>query len=116
MKTKRVKELPKCDFCDNKAEYDAPTTLGTWANMCSLCFAQKGSIKSIGIKFIEGIAEPKSDGKIKIASTVDLEAAERYVRCPECGEERHVEPDADYEFHCENCGTRLKCVDIMLEI
>ena len=32
----KVPKLPKCDFCQDEtlAQYDARTTLGSWANMC----------------------------------------------------------------------------------
>jgi hypothetical protein len=30
--------LPQCDFCGEKAMYDAATNLGPWANLCSNCF------------------------------------------------------------------------------
>ena len=29
-----VAELPKCDFCDEKARYDGKTRTGPWAYMC----------------------------------------------------------------------------------
>lgn len=31
----KVYEIPGCDFCDKKAEYDAATKFGPWAFMCS---------------------------------------------------------------------------------
>ena len=30
--------LPACDICKSPAKYDAPTVLGSWANMCEECF------------------------------------------------------------------------------
>jgi len=37
-KTALVTKLPKCDFCDEPAEYDGKTKLGPWANMCEAHF------------------------------------------------------------------------------
>lgn len=37
----------------------------------------------------------------------------RYVACPACGYERMVEVDADYEFECEGCKRKVKCVAII---
>lgn len=38
----RVVELPKCDFCDNKAAYDGKTTIGPWGYMCEEDFKWHG--------------------------------------------------------------------------
>jgi len=90
--------------------------------MCEGCFKTNAAqnAQHVGTEFVEGITEPRNSGmKPKLAKTVDLESAicdERYVKCPECGEERHVEPDASYKFNCEGCGIPLKCVDIMCEL
>ncbi len=102
MKTVRKTELPKCDFCPEKAEYDNPTVQGPWANMCPACYGKYGS-GSIGFRFILGVAAPKKD-KVRIAPRVD----EDECVCPNCGESRTVEPDANYEFDCEGCGQRCK--------
>jgi hypothetical protein len=38
-----VDKLPKCDFCDYPAEYDAVVPMvGSWANMCLIHFGQFG--------------------------------------------------------------------------
>jgi len=39
----KVSELPICDFCELKAEYDGKTKLrGAWANMCINHFIEAG--------------------------------------------------------------------------
>jgi len=38
----KVSALPKCDFCNNRAVYDAKTHRGPWANMCQIHFAALG--------------------------------------------------------------------------
>jgi len=40
--TAYVDSLPKCDFCNEPAAYDAVTKLGCWANMCEEHFDQYG--------------------------------------------------------------------------
>lgn len=30
----RMSKIPNCDFCGDKAEYDAKTKFGPWAYMC----------------------------------------------------------------------------------
>jgi len=37
-----VDRLPACDFCGEQAHYDGKTVLGSWAYMCSACFAVHG--------------------------------------------------------------------------
>ena len=37
-----VASLPNCDLCGQQAQYDAKTTMGPWANLCELCFAEYG--------------------------------------------------------------------------
>lgn len=37
-KKAHVARLPKCDFCDSPAKYDAVTLMGPWANMCPAHF------------------------------------------------------------------------------
>ena len=37
-----VTKLPKCDFCENDARYDAKTFIGPWANMCGTHWALYG--------------------------------------------------------------------------
>lgn len=37
-----VTELPKCDFCTQKAEYDGKTLSGPWTYMCKTHFKTEG--------------------------------------------------------------------------
>lgn len=113
MKTKAVAKLPKCDFCGKDAIYDVPTKQGPWGNLCEGCYKiHSGS--EIGTKFQQ--REPKThntDNKVKAAVIVSsLEDCVfdsiMEVECPECGEGRNVEPDADYTFECEGCGQKCK--------
>ena len=48
VKTIFVEQLPKCDFCDAQAAYDAKTKYGPWANMCQRCFWMHGIGLGIG--------------------------------------------------------------------
>jgi len=122
MKTKKVAMLPKCDFCDKPAEYDAPTIHGgRWANMCPEHLVAYGNNTSIGTQFL--IRKNKSKAKLsacKIVNGIEEESVEywesvtfgsenREIECPECGEMRSVEPDAYYVFICEGCGVKIRC-------
>lgn len=40
--TVSVTTLPKCDFCDESAQYDAKTIVGPWAYMCEKHFGLLG--------------------------------------------------------------------------
>ena len=53
--------LPKCDFCDKLAAYDAKTRSGPWANMCHEHYAKHGIGLGLGKgqKFILVKAEDK---------------------------------------------------------
>ena len=37
-----VAVLPKCDYCDKLAAYDAKTCLGPWTNLCHEHYAKYG--------------------------------------------------------------------------
>ena len=39
----RVPVLPRCDFCEADAQYDAKTTKGPWAYMCERHWAFYGN-------------------------------------------------------------------------
>ena len=115
-------ECPKCDLCKvNPAAFDAPMGVGMpWAYQCMDCaspevarYADKGGTV---YKIREPVA-PKADSTavqgIEPAYTdVDYWAGafdgDRHIECPSCGEERSVEPDADYKYTCEGCGTRVQ--------
>jgi hypothetical protein len=132
MKKKRVQELPLCDFknlpsvvdmCSVYAKYDAPTKRGTWANMCEVHYkihAAKGA-DALGCELVKGLAEPAPPHS-KFVHGVEPNLAEnqeywenvllegiREITCPECGEERRMEPDATGIFNCDGCGVRVKC-------
>lgn len=44
-----VPKKPKCDFCDEQAEFDGKTNLGPWAYMCNLHFGQYGLGLGLGL-------------------------------------------------------------------
>ncbi len=120
MKTKKIETLPSCNFCKNDAVYDAPTVHGSkWAYMCKDCMCVHGGANAlvVGFKFEQRTpAEPKKDSEILMGEDGDLEEAmfgDRYVTCPECGDERHVEPDAGYVYTCDGCGSKVKCPQLM---
>lgn len=45
----KVKDLPKCDFCELRARYDAKTIYGVWANMCLLHWKKNARYPYLGI-------------------------------------------------------------------
>lgn len=45
----KVVNLPNCDFCGEVANYDARTRVGSWANMCQLCFDNLGVGLGLGL-------------------------------------------------------------------
>lgn len=52
MKNKKeliVDKLPKCDFCQGQARYDAKTKNGTWAYMCFLHWKEYANSKELGL-------------------------------------------------------------------
>lgn len=113
-------ELPKCDFCQKPAIYDAPTCHGSsWANMCENCFkVHKGmSAQAVGYKFAKrDIAKPVTDAKIHMGLEEQSEGYDlhtiydgvREIKCPGCGDMRSVEPDARYKYNCEACGIKVQ--------
>jgi hypothetical protein len=125
---------------DGTAYYDAPTKNGSWAYMCEEHFKLYG-LDHIGTKFdYQPVAEPLREVAAKASSMVsplsvgavlahkavqpqlgeelcDLEEqlfGDRMIGCPDCGCERHVEPDATYTFDCEGCGIPVKCPTPMM--
>ncbi len=44
-----VERLPKCDFCESDANYDAKTRPGPWANLCEMCWKQYAASTLLGI-------------------------------------------------------------------
>lgn len=125
-KIKKVTDMPKCDFCKEKdGIYDGQTFSGSWANMCDDCLDQNADrvqVKMSGIKReLHVPAEPKNDGRVVKGIDTNMEEVitmdeMREVKCPDCGELRNVEPDADYTFTCEGCGVKVKVEDIMMSM
>ena len=94
--------MEKCDFCGEKAKYDAPTIHGSWAYMCEACSKIAGANLNIGTV----LKEPKME-KVDIyydaaaeqewAESLTMDELEQLVfdsvaptACPEGCE---VEPD-----------------------
>lgn len=110
MKTIRVHELPKCDFCGEPAPFDDKTTKrGQWANMCKKHQREYGF--GIGTKkeLIEK-APPKRtfEGIPKVLVPMELDGpfgvdSLQDVKCPWCDEPRRVEVDARYLVTCRAC-------------
>ena len=121
MKIKKVTTLPKCDFCDKNAEFDAPTIHGSkWANMCPEHMLAYGrNVESLGTQFSvrESVPEKKSfkilrgieDTSIERLESVLFGFENQEIECPQCGDMRMVEPDATYTYICEGCGVKVKC-------
>lgn len=113
MKTIQINELPKCNIpqCNKTADYDEKTRMGPWANLCK----EHHKIYGVGIgskleKQVK-IAAAKTD-KIPIVGIPIEKSLESpvYVKCPHCGEERAVEPDANYVVTCESCDNKFEVV------
>ena len=105
------KNKKKCDFCGEVAIYDAPTRTGTWAYMCEKCHKSKGGMNFIGTKFdYRPVAKPKAKLAVGIeASSLEEQVTgDRNIQCPDCGDLRLVEPDADYNYNCEGCGVKVQ--------
>ena len=102
MGLKRVVNLPKCDFCDRDAKYDAPTLLGPWAYMCEKCSQGQTDIRNAGIctEFVKHTPTEKKTvpqvlrGIEKTQLIQSMQSDNRYVACPNCGFEHHLEIDA----------------------
>ena len=113
IKTIQMDKLPTCDIpnCDEEAKYDEKTKMGPWAYLCE-AHHQKVGI-GIGTKLEKRvkIAAAKTD-KVPIVHIPLEKSLESpvYVQCPHCGEERAVEPDANYTVTCESCGNRFEVV------
>ncbi len=105
MKKVRMSKLPKCNFCNRPAKYDAPTVTGSWAYMCALDYEEKGA-GTMGSELVEGIAEPLECESI--AGIIDTEQSmlndELIVQCPKCKEIKRLELDACGTYNCEGCG------------
>jgi hypothetical protein len=111
---KSIKDIPQCDFCESKAKYDGPTPNGPWAYVCETCAGNKRMIlrcESMGTEFVAREPQPKKavevSGIERTENPEELFFSDRYIGCPECGEDRHVEPDADYTYQC-GCGVTVK--------
>ncbi len=116
MRTVKVTTVPKCTFCKTAdALYDAPTLYGsTWANMCAVCAVDNSTndLLKIGSEYkLITVAEAKGGEPILGSEASSLEEqvmGDRHIECPDCQDQRLVEPDADYTYDCEGCGARVK--------
>lgn len=118
MSIKYIEELPKCNMCDRKAVCDAPTQMGSWAYMCEVCLETWGRPDSLtlGTEFKQRTpAKKKSKSVMGIEDTsieqleqVLMSSVDREIECPECGDMRKVEPDAEYKYQCEGCGVQVQ--------
>jgi hypothetical protein len=118
MKQVKMQKIPKCDFCDQPAKYDAPTIGGPWANMCPVHYKKNGHPHSSGLGSIL-IQAPKQqpkqdkvvvgieDTSIETLEAVMMDSQNREIECPECGSGKDVEPDANYIYTCE-CGVKVQ--------
>ena len=113
---KRVATLPKCSFdCNENAKYDAPTKHGgRWAFMCAEHAVEHGGDLTIGIEFVEGIADPKEGPAVMADIDMDRSMTEDalVLTCPDCDEEKRLELDATGTFNCEGCGRALTIPNI----
>ena len=105
-----MSELPKCDMpnCDEEAKYDEKTKMGPWAYLCETHHQKVGV--GIGTKLEKRVKIAAAKTSEVPTVTVPLTLDSATVRCPHCGENRTVEPDANYTVECENCGNRYEVV------
>lgn len=106
MQTVLKKELPKCDLCDEAAQYDSNTKLGRHGFLCEYHFKKLGIPPSTRLKKLEK-KEVEKPEKIK-SVTVPLTLSVARVECPYCGTQRRVEPDANYQVECFGCGNEYR--------
>lgn len=120
MKTLQCTVLPKCNFCDKDAFYDAPTSnFGQWGYMCASCaqIHSSPSKLSIGTKFEIRKIKPKQHDSSKALMGIEPDSLDywqeandagyRTIICPTCQGERNLELDADGSFKCEFCGQKV---------
>jgi len=119
MKTRLVDEIKPCDLCGavKDSYYDAPTSAGSWANMCPDCLKEHGgaSAKAVGTCFKlrdrsdqpPAVADVLAGEELSTLESICMDG-EREIGCPNCGEARAVEPDAAYKFTCEGCGSEVQ--------
>ena len=118
MKTITVDRLPSCDFCSDDggqepARYDEKTRFGSWANMCErhhkMYGTGIGSVLAVRVKR-EGTPPPEGCPTVEISLEDAAMSEVCTVQCPHCGEDRSVEPDANYKATCEMCGGQFRVV------
>jgi hypothetical protein len=113
MKTVKMTYLPKCQFCEQMAKYDAPVKGGSaWGYMCPQCYSRYGR-PGIGSELV--LHEPTSvdpvnkgkhvQGDCAISNEDELFDSIFEVSCPLCGNSRTLEPDAD-GYMCR-CGAHV---------
>lgn len=111
-----------CDRCKSEeAVYDAPCKAlnGSWANVCVPCAKEWGANLTIGCKIKKHPAQQPEQGRtvdgeeaggpddLEYWESITYNDADREITCPECGDTRTVEPDADYTYLC-SCGVTVK--------
>lgn len=79
----RVRELPKCDLCqDNDAQYDAKLRgRSSWANMCEECFQQfgEGLGRGKGQRLVVDVAQDHPVAKPEQSFEEWMAQVDRYV-------------------------------------
>jgi len=116
IRTIQMSELPSCDICkqqgvEKQAEYDSKTVLGPHAYLCPEHFRSHGRPPSTRLEKRVKIAAAKTDKVpvVQISIEQSLESPV-YIKCPHCGEERAVEPDANYVVTCDSCDNKYRVV------
>lgn len=94
--------------------------------MCTTCRKQHAAPGwgTIGTKLVIRKPVEPSPTKDTVLDVVDInspediimDGAEREVKCPNCGEVRTIEQDADCVFTCEGCQQKLRVRDILTGI
>lgn len=119
MTTRKTDKMEQCQLCKRTPKdvyYDAPTEAGPWANMCEDCML-KQPYTQLGTRFELRTEKKESvSGILKGKELSSMEEAfdgDREIGCPNCGEARLVEPDADYTYECEGCGSKVRVPCLM---
>ena len=111
METVKLAIMPKCCLCAQEAEYDSPIDGRSWGYLCPVCMTTHGSASAGTRLEQQPVQQPLQQPVYGIEATpiekVVLEGSNRMIKCPVCSDQRHVEPDAGYDYLCV-CGTRVQ--------
>jgi hypothetical protein len=112
-----VKELPKCDIkgCNKEATYDVPTDAGSWGYLCEEHYRLHGKAGGNRLYVIQKKEKKHIEGTPKVRTKYEQDVwgdTTATVKCPNCGQSRNVEPDANYVCECKACKQSFQCISM----